>query len=149
MTNDTYEPNNEIATATSIAAGGTIQNHYLGACGDEDYFMFSASAGVSYIMETISPLDQFLDLTLALYSGNGSLLDTDDDGGTDFNPSLYWTCQTSGDYYFVIEGFWDDDIGNYSVSVIESSALVKPIVVPEIKRARPEKKIRLSELLFN
>ena len=149
LTNDTYEPNNEIATATSIAAGGTIQNHYLGACGDEDYFMFSASAGVSYIMETISPLDQFLDLTLALYSGNGSLLDTDDDGGTDFNPSLYWTCQTSGDYYFVIEGFWDDDIGNYSVSVIESSALVKPIVVPEIKRARPEKKIRLSELLFN
>jgi len=111
--------------------------------------MFSATAGVSYIMETTSPLDQFLDLTLALYQGNGMLVDSDDDGGTDFNPSLYWTCQTSGDYYFVIEGFWDDDIGNYSVSVIESSALVKPIVVPEIKRARPEKKIRLSELLFN
>jgi len=149
LTNDTYEPNNEISLATTIAAGGTIQNHYMGACGDEDYFMFSAVSGITYIMETTAPLDEYLDLTLTLYSGAGTWLDSDDDSGTDLNPSLYWTCQTSGDYYFAIEGFWDDDIGNYSVSVVESSALVKPTVLPEEKRTRVANKISLSELLFN
>ncbi len=125
LTNDTYEPNNDISTATTIAAGGTIQNHYMGACGDEDYFMFSATSGRTYIMETNTPLDEFLDLTLSLYAGNGTFLDSDDDSGTDLNPSLHWTCQVSGDYYFLIEGFWSDDIGNYSVAVIESGVLAK------------------------
>jgi len=148
LTNDTYEPDNEIATATTIAAGGTIQNHYMGECGDVDYFMFSAVSGTSYIMETITPLDDELDLTLILYAGNGDLLDSDDDSGTDWNPSLSWTCQASGDYYFAIEGWSDVDYGNYTVSVVESSYLAKPTLIPEEKRARTEKKFRYSDLLF-
>ncbi len=149
LTNDTYEPDNEQATATTIAAGGTIQNHYMGECGDEDYFMFSAISGRNYIMETSSVLDEYLDLTLALYSGNGTFLALDDDSGTNYHPSLYWTCQVTGDYYFVVEGFWSDDIGNYSVSVVESTLLAKPTVIPERKKERREKSIRLSGVLFN
>lgn len=148
LTNDTYEPNNEISTATTIAPGGTIQNHYMGDCGDEDYFMFSAIAGRNYIMETNSPLNDILDLTLLLYAGNGTLLDSDDDSGTNYHPSLYWTCQVSGDYYFVIEGFWDDDIGNYSVSVVESNLLAKPAVIHEEKKERINKNIKLGDILF-
>ena len=149
LTNDTYEPDNELSTATTIAPGGTIQNHYMGDCGDEDYFMFSAIAGRNYVMETNSPLNEYLDLTLLLYAGNGTLLDSDDDSGTNYHPSLYWTCQVSGDYYFVIEGFWSDDIGNYSVSVVESNLLAKPAVIHEEKKERTNKNIKLGDILFN
>ena len=149
LTNDTYEPDNELSTATTIAAGGTVQNHYMGECGDQDYFMFSAISGRNYIMETSSVLDEYLDLTLALYSGNGTFLASDDDSGTNYHPSLYWTCEVSGDYYFVVEGFWSDDIGNYSVSVVESSLLAKPTVIPMEKKGRIEKSVKISGFLFD
>jgi hypothetical protein len=149
LTNDTYEPDNEFSTATTIAAGGTVQNHYMGECGDEDTFMFSATSGIHYVLETSTPLNPSLDLTLALYSGNGTLLDSDDDSGTDYNPSLYWTCQLSGDYYFVIEGFWSDDTGDYSVSVVESSLLPKPSVTPEKKKERTDETFWFRTLLFD
>lgn len=100
------------------------------------------------LMETITPLNDILDLTFNLYAGNGNLLDSDDDSGIDWNPSLSWTCQASGDYYFAIEGFWSEDYGNYTVSVVELQGLSKQTVIPEEKRARTEKRIRYSDLLF-
>jgi len=149
LTNDTYEPNNDITHATAIAAGGTVQNHYLAACNDLDYFMFSANSGTHYILETTSPLNADLDLELTLYSASGSEIDSDDDSGTDYNPSLYWTCQTSGDYYFLLDGFWDDEVGYYSVSVSTSTTLQRASSAPEEKKHRNVEKMRLSDLLFN
>lgn len=150
LTNDTYEPDNDFSTATTIAVGGNLQNHYMGECWDEDYFMFSAISNKRYIMETITPLNEDLDLSLALYKGDGTFLDSDDDkSGTNLNPSLFWICETSGDYYFVVQGFWSDDMGNYSVSVVESPLLVKPIVVAEEKKERAATTVRPGELLFN
>jgi len=149
LTNDTYEPNNEVTMATAIAAGGTTQNHYLGNCGDLDYFMFSAISGTNYILETTSPLNEELDLKLTLYSASGLEIDSDDDDGANWNPSLYWTCQTSGDYYFLIEGYSDEEVGYYSVSVSASTTLQKTPSASIEKKHRLVEKIRLSDLFFD
>ncbi len=149
LTNDTYEPNNDITHATAIAAGGTIQNHYLAACNDLDYFMFSAISGTNYILETTTPLNADLDLELTLYSASGSEIDSDDDSGADYNPSLYWTCQASGDYYFLLDGFSDEEAGAYSISVIISTDLQKLVSMPEEKKHRDAPPARLSDYLFN
>lgn len=139
LPNDTYEPDNTMAMATTIAAGGTLQNHYLGICDDVDYFMFAAQAGISYIMETTTTDYPDLDMTLTLYSGNGSEIASDDDSGTGWNPNLSWTCEVSGDYYFVVEGYWFGEYGAYSVSVMETQGLVKRTVPVE------QKKLKLSD----
>ena len=136
LPNDTYEPNNTMTTATPIAAGGTVQNHYLGQCEDKDYFMFSAVNQTSYVLETSSPNFPDLDMELTLYSGAGVELASDDDSGMDWNPSLFWTCEASGDYYFLLEGWWFGEFGNYSVFVTEVTGMLKPAVAPEPKKTR-------------
>ncbi len=150
LTNDTYEPNNVITMATAIAAGGTTQNHYLGNCEDKDYFIFSAVSGTSYKIATSTPEGSNLDLTLTLSSGAGVELGYNDDYAfPDLNPGLDWTCEVSGDYYFLIDGFWDDEAGNYSVSVNISTTLQRTSSAPEEKKHRKVEKIRLGDLLFN
>lgn len=150
LTNDTYEPNNVITMATAIAAGGTTQNHYLGNCEDKDYFIFSAVSGTSYKIATSTPEGSNLDLTLTLTSGAGVELGYNDDYAfPDLNPGLDWTCEVSGDYYFLIDGFWDDEAGNYSVSVNISTTLQRTSSAPEEKKHRKVEKIRLGDLLFN
>ena len=133
--NDTYEPNNQSTIATAIASGGTIQNHYMGACGDYDFFMFSALEGKNYILETGTPSTSDLDLYLTLYSGSQERIDTaDDQDGFDLNPRLEWTCENTGDYYFVIESYYYEEYGDYSVSVVESQQ-----AAPSLKREGHEK----------
>ena len=150
LTNDTYEPNNVITMATAIAAGGTTQNHYLGNCEDKDYFIFSAVSGTSYKIATSTPEGSNLDLTLTLSSGAGVELGYNDDYAfPDLNPGLDWTWEVSGDYYFLIDGFWDDEAGNYSVSVNISTTLQRTSSAPEEKKHRKVEKIRLGDLLFN
>lgn len=148
LTNDTYEPDNEQAFATTIAAGGTVQNHYLASCGDLDFFMFSAINGKTYTLET-STLDESLDLVLYLYSAGGDYITDDDDSGLNYNPSLSWTCEASGDYYFLVVGFSYEDMGNYSVSVVESQGLL--IATPKniSKEKVGQDRIRPGDLFFN
>ncbi len=148
LTNDTYEPDNEIAYATTIAPGGTVQNHYMAACGDLDYFMFSAVNGMSYTLET-SGVDAALDLVLYLYSAGGDYIDEDDDSGLNYNPSLSWTCEASGDYYFLVVGFSYDEVGNYSVSVVESQSLVKSTKNNTAKENVVQDRFRPSDIFFN
>lgn len=148
--NDTYEPNNTMPMATNIAAGGSIQNHYMGACGDLDYFVFSALAGTSYYLSTTTPAGSELDLTMSLVTGAGDeLIYIDDYAMSDYNPGIDWTCDNSGDYYFVIDQSWEGQVGNYSVSVVEGQGLLKPLATPEGKKPRAEKSYRLIDRFFN
>jgi len=84
-----------------------------------------------------------------LYSASGLEIDSDDDDGANWNPSLYWTCQTSGDYYFLIEGYSDEEVGYYSVSVSASTTLQKTPSASIEKKHRLVEKIRLSDLFFD
>ena len=150
LTNDTYEPDDSFTFATAIAAGGTVQNHYLAECGDQDFFVFSAIAGTRYFIGTTTPGEPILDLELTLYSGTNNELDYSDDYNyPNLNPGLDWTCPTSGDYYFVIDGFWDDEVGAYSVYVTITTGLLKTAGEPVEKQPRSQNKISPRDIFFN
>jgi|GEM_PF-295390 len=118
LSNDTYEPNNTNLVATRIASGGTDQNHYMGACGDYDFFVFSATEDASYVIESTTPDSPFLDLYLTLYSANGDYIDaSDDQDNSNLNPRLVFSVENTGDYYFVLESYYFEDSGFYTVSV--------------------------------
>ena len=109
---DNYEPDDTYWKASSIGVGST-QSHQLER-NDEDWFRFSATAGNTYTMSTSSSLDTYIEL----YSTDGvTLLDENDDGGTDMNASLSYTFSSSGTYYFMVRGYSEGETGSYSVSL--------------------------------
>lgn len=114
---DTYEPDNTYGDATYITINGTAQSHNLTA-DDADWYSFSAQGGSTYSIETFGSADTYLEL----YSTDGStILTVNDDGSTDSNALIEWTCPSGGTYYFKVRGFSGDDTGNYSVSITSTT----------------------------
>lgn len=144
LNNDAYEPNDTNLDATPITVGPEVQDHYMGACGDFDFFVFSAAEGESYVIETETGDASLLDLYLTLYSDLGDYIDSaDDQDGLNLNPQLIWTCETSGDYYFVLESYYFEEGGFYTVSVEaqpENTLGMKPgIIKPRgLQRQEPQ-----------
>jgi len=151
LTNDTYESDNSFALATAIAAGGTVQNHYLGECEDQDYYMFTAESGSIYTLATTTAETSDLDLTLTLYDANNNELDFADDINYPINknPRLEWTCPASGDYYFVVEGFSEWEFGDYSVSVVIATGLTKAPAPSGENKTRDYQRTNLKKFSFH
>jgi len=95
------------------------------ACDDLDYFVFSAEAG-----EALAFNDDY-------------------DYWDNWNPGLDWTCPTTGDYYFVIEELWEDQSGNYSVSVNVTTGLPKAGSAPTNKQKFESQRSKLRDTFFN
>jgi len=156
--NDAYEPDNSLSLATRISAAGGVQLHYSAVCDDEDFFIFEALAGTRYIIEAEAQTVGLtsLDLTLFLYSLSGdSVAYNDDQTGTNEDPRIIWTCEASGDYYFVVKKYWDyldpgnsldDEKGEYEVSVDVTKGLFGPSVVQVVKQRPPSFPERLPAL---
>lgn len=149
LINDIYEPDNTSTLATPIETDGTIQDHYLSLCADEDYFVFSADSGFTYTLETTTETEPELDLILTLYDATGDSLDYSDDINypENMNPRLSWTCMDSGDYYFAISGYdgWEEfQLGAYAVLVMITEDLSKTSTAivdkptKDVQRYRPQ-----------
>ncbi len=150
LENDTYEPNNEMARATPITVGTAGQNHYMAACGDQDFFKFSAIQGVSYKLGTTTPSESSLDMEITLASPFAVELESNDDYDfPNLNPGLDWTCPESGDYFFLLEGLYLEEVGNYFISVVEQQGLPKATGVSAVKEKPEYLKYRFSGNLFN
>lgn len=128
LENDSYEPNNEYSSATTISVGEK-QSHVT-VSRDADWFKFDAEAGETYLIEVSGYIDSYM----VLYDTNGmSIIDEDDDNDSDVeietsywgNPVILWNCNTSGSYYFEITGLGSDDIGYYSVELTTSNLTAK------------------------
>jgi len=147
LTNDTYEPDGTLSQATSISAAGTIQNHYSAFCDDEDYYIFEALGGTSYIIEAEAGPSTDIDLTISLYSESGdSISYNDDQTSSNVDPRLEWTCGVSGNYYFIVKKYWDyldpgnsedDEKGAYTIRVDVTKALLTAPRTNTMKRLRP------------
>lgn len=136
--NDDYEPDSSLSLATRISAASAIQHHYSAVCDDEDFFIFEAIEGTTYVIEakaqTIGTIS--LDLTLSLYSISGDSVAYDDDQTTtNEDPKIIWNCGETGDYYFVVKKYWDyldpgnsldDEKGDYTIRVDVTKGLLKP-----------------------
>lgn len=148
LPNDSFEPDDSFAEANTIAVGTTNEAHFFGACDDQDYFMFTAAAGATYLIES-STTDADIDPELELYNSSQTMIDYDSDSGVDWNFSLTWTCQTTGTYYFMVESWLNFDVGDYTVSLTQAPTLAK-----QRERVIEEKPERVSKpdfraILFN
>lgn len=96
---DAYEPDATYTTAKSIAVNGTVQTHNFHATGDADWVKFAMTTGGTYTIAT-SNLGASNDTYMYLYDTNGTtILDQDDDSGTDWGSQIVWTATQSGTYY--------------------------------------------------
>ena len=73
------EPNNEMATATTVAASGTIVSGAIGATTDTDYFRIVVPAG-KQLGATMTPGVSAPDYDLQLYNSAGALLSSSENG---------------------------------------------------------------------
>lgn len=152
LTNDSYEPDNDLSSATSISVGGSAQNHVIVA-GDADWFKFQATSGTKYLILITGHMDN----VLYLYDNSGNWLAEDDDNDNDYSidqsnveSAIVWTCYASGDYYFMVNGYdWGDEIstGYYSASVSVTSLGTSLDKSGEVKRPADKKKNR--DIFFN
>ena len=98
---DEHEPDNDLATASTLAVDGPAQGHNF--CPEDDladWISFQATQGQTYQIETYD-LGPESDTALALYDMDGeTVLLTDDDGGEEPGASLLrWTAPASGPYF--------------------------------------------------
>ncbi|NQT61802.1 MAG: hypothetical protein HQ556_02485 [Candidatus Marinimicrobia bacterium] len=158
LTNDIYEPDSSLSLATRISAAGAVQIHYSAVCDDEDFYIFEALGGTTYIIEASAAAGTGIDLTLSLYSSDSLEAFNDDQTTSNVDPKLVWPCLVSGDYYFIIKKYWDyldpgnsedDKKGAYTVSVDVTKGLLKAPPPEIIKLHRPVQATRLFHKFFD
>ena len=98
------------ALSSSRPARGDLETE-----GDADYFSFRAERGVRYVIETAS--DFYTDTFIELHDGNGYVMESDDDGGTDGGSRITWTAPDDGTYYVAVMGFGGSGTGTYELSL--------------------------------
>ena len=96
---DAYEPDNDLPQARPITSDGAAQTHTLHAAGDQDWTVFDAEAGRTYVLRTFG-LARDVDTVLALFNANRELITYNDDdpqGGA--NSRITFTPTVTGAYY--------------------------------------------------
>jgi hypothetical protein len=119
LENDSYEPNDDYLTATSIAAGDNAQNH-INTSMDEDWFEFSAQEGNTYIIV----INGYMSNVVSLFNMDGTTLITENETeiypflGYSVESTILWECVDSGSYFFSVRGLDNyDDMGYYQIAV--------------------------------
>lgn len=113
---DAYENDNTSATATTIEADGSIQNHSIHVSGDEDFMKVSLESGVTYAIHTVSTGINDMDTELYLYDLSLAVLEYNDDNGSLYSTITY-TPDTTGDYYLKVIGYSNSSTGHYGIKV--------------------------------
>lgn len=104
---DVYEADDGPTTAHGIALDGSWQAHNVHDAGDQDWTRFQAVPGVTYTLVT-TPTGEHADTVLFLYEPNGgTLIASDDDGGTGLASRLVWQPAAAGVYYAMVN-HWDE-----------------------------------------
>ena len=121
---DSFEPDNDWPHARPIDANGQGQRHAFYPPGDEDWVSFSATAGMTYRIET-SALDSGIDTVIGLYDTAGtSLIAHDDDSGPGLSSMLVWRAPQSGTYFIRVTNYRTSISGasrhGYTVTVADS-----------------------------
>ncbi len=116
---DEYEPDDTMVDANEILLD-TSQVHNIHAQGDQDWVLFRAEEGITYVIET-SMLRGEMDSVTHLYDEDGNELAYDDDGGEENLASrIAWTADSTGIMYVMVQHFWDNRSGpdmQYTLSV--------------------------------
>ncbi len=95
---DAYEVDDICNQAQVIATDGTVQDHTFHDAGDADWVQFSATAGMTYVLQAISGGSD-ADLVLELYDDCGGNLSDSDDNAFGFDAHLIFNAPADGVYY--------------------------------------------------
>ncbi len=115
---DDFAGNNSTAGRAVIggSTGGRIES-----ASDNDWFAITFTAGTSYRLNLDSAASQGLsDPYLRLYNSSGTLVGSDDDGGTGLNSQLSYAPTTTGTYY-VSASSYGSGTGAYNVTISTTS----------------------------
>ncbi|MEM7531333.1 MAG: SBBP repeat-containing protein [Chloroflexota bacterium] len=112
---DINEPDDVYSTGVSIKVGNPVQSFIaprrFDVAGDEDWFRLETEAGRIYTMQTLN-LAPGVNTILDLYETDGfTLLESDDDGGTEFSSILVWEAPKTATYFIRIRSKADGIIG--------------------------------------
>ena len=95
---DSLEPNDNQDQAKALTVDGAVQTHNVCPAGDEDWAKFTATAGITYTVETLN-LGAATDTELCLFTAAAERLACDDDNGAGKGSRLIWPAPSSGDYF--------------------------------------------------
>ena len=99
-----------VATAATSVTAPSDTSGTINSFTDEDYFSFTLSGAVDFVIETTGTTD-----TVGwLYDSGGNQLATNDDGGTRTNFRITQTTLSAGTYYVRVEGY-SVSIGPYTL----------------------------------
>jgi serralysin len=113
--NGEVEPNNTLATAGSLALGGSTSGQ-INASGDHDLYAINLVAGQTYIFRTAATAaTDATDTTLTLRNAVGTQLLTNDDAGEAGFSAIRFTATTTGTYYLDVAGF-GTSTGAYNIT---------------------------------
>ncbi|MFC2082063.1 pre-peptidase C-terminal domain-containing protein, partial [Candidatus Bipolaricaulota bacterium] len=88
--------------ATPIAADGGLTTACIENAGDMDYFLFDATAGRTYRVETSHPTDGMDSLLYLIARDGQEILAVDDSSGGGTNARIVWTCPKTGIYFLMV-----------------------------------------------
>jgi hypothetical protein len=115
MTPDEYEDDNEFDSAKEISLG-TAQQHTFTTGDDVDWVMFRISRAGRYTIRARGVNSTGFDTYIELYDEDYNNIDSDDDGGEDYDSRLSVRLQ-AGTYYLKVECFEDEPDQPYTISV--------------------------------
>lgn len=121
---DASEPNADFNTAKIIKPGDSIPNTF-NITGDLDNFkldLMDVPVGNIIKIET-SFLSETTDTVMALFTNDGSLIISDNNGGNDVYSKIIYTCDVSG-FFFVQMGEMHSGLGDYNLIVTDCGPAV-------------------------
>lgn len=113
---DSYESDNSLSTARLLTVG-SAQSHSLHSASDQDWVYIQVSQSGDYTIQTEGSGDTLI----SLYNQNGSILDSDDDGGVGRNASLTYRLQAGTRYYARVTAYGQAVIPSYTLSLTRTS----------------------------
>ncbi|MEZ4728173.1 MAG: pre-peptidase C-terminal domain-containing protein [Caldilineaceae bacterium] len=119
---DGFEPDNSRETAQRLTIGAP-QPHTFYPAGDEDWVRFTATANLTYTIETVN-LQASSDPVLCLFDGAGVELACDDDSGAGEGARLRWNAPQTGDYFIQVKNYQSNIAGAetaYALQIQEGS----------------------------
>ena len=98
-TGDAYEPDDTCAQAQSISSDGTVQERTFHKQADEDWVVFSVTAGLTYRIEAQVPLESPADVAVEVYDQCAGIPVDGQDHTFAAGVRLEFTASTTGLFY--------------------------------------------------
>jgi parallel beta-helix repeat protein len=144
---DAYEPDGSIGQANWIATDGAMQRHNFHNATDIDFVKFNATAGYTYIIQTVTRNDSgTIDTEMALYNASGTTLAYSDDivATTNVSSRIMFRAAQNGTYYAAVNEYYGNVGGVYDLFVQQQGILVASVVNVTSSTLQPNNSLNIT-----